>query len=41
MVMPEQVLNVMRGLELAVASSQQRRVVPWITAKSESGDDNA
>jgi len=40
-VMPEQVLNVMRGLELAVASSQQRRVVPWITAKSESGDDNA
>ena len=28
-VTPEQARNVMRGLELAVASSQQRRVVPW------------
>ena len=26
---PEQVLNVMRGLELAAVSSQQRRVLPW------------
>jgi scyllo-inositol 2-dehydrogenase (NADP+) len=28
-VTPEQALDVMRGLELAVESSQQRRVVPW------------
>src|SRR5438067_380584 len=28
-VTPEQALDVMRGLELAVASSQQRRVLPW------------
>jgi scyllo-inositol 2-dehydrogenase (NADP+) len=28
-VMPEQALNVIRGLELAVASSQKRRVLPW------------
>ena len=28
-VTPEQALNVMRGLELAVAASQQRRVLPW------------
>jgi scyllo-inositol 2-dehydrogenase (NADP+) len=28
-VMPEQALNVMRGLVLAVASSEQRRVLPW------------
>ena len=28
-VTPEQARNVIRGLELAVASSQQRRVVPW------------
>jgi predicted dehydrogenase len=26
---PEQVLNVMRGLELAVASNQQRSILPW------------
>jgi len=25
----EQILNVMRGLELAVASSRERRVLPW------------
>ncbi len=30
-VTPEQALDVMRGLELAVASSQQRRVLPWTT----------
>ena len=30
-VTPEQALAVMRGLELAVASSQQRRVLPWTT----------
>jgi predicted dehydrogenase len=29
---PEQVLNVMRGLELAVASSQRRCVLPWTEA---------
>jgi len=29
-VMPEQALNVMRGLELAVASSQKRCVLPWM-----------
>lgn len=29
-VTPEQALDVMRGLELAVASSQQRRVLPWL-----------
>jgi len=28
-VTPEQVLNVMRGLELAVASSRKRCVLPW------------
>jgi len=28
-VMPESALDVMRGLELAVASSRERRVVPW------------
>jgi len=28
-VTPEQARNVVRGLELAVASSQQRRVLPW------------
>ena len=28
-VTPESALDVMRGLELAVASSQERRVVPW------------
>ena len=31
-VTPEHALNVMRGLELAVASSQQRRVLPWSAA---------
>jgi predicted dehydrogenase len=28
-VTPEQALDVMRGLELAVASSQKRCVLPW------------
>ena len=32
-VMPEQVLNVMRGLELAVASSRKRCVLPWTTSQ--------
>lgn len=32
-VMPEQALDVMRGLELAVASSQGRRVLPWTTTQ--------
>jgi len=31
---PEQVLDVMRGLELAVASSRQRRVLPWAPSTS-------
>jgi scyllo-inositol 2-dehydrogenase (NADP+) len=31
---PEQVLDVMRGLELAVASSRQRRVLPWVASTS-------
>ena len=31
-VTPEQVLNVMRGLELAVASSRTRCVLPWTTS---------
>ena len=31
-VTPEHAVNVMRGLELAVASSQQRRVLPWPTS---------
>ena len=34
-VTPEQVLDVMRGLELAVASSQKGRLLPWITASSQ------
>ena len=32
-VTPEQVLNVMRGLELAVASSRKRCVLPWTTSQ--------
>ena len=32
-VMPEQVLDVMRGLELAAASSQKRCVLPWTTSE--------
>jgi scyllo-inositol 2-dehydrogenase (NADP+) len=31
-VTPEQALDVMRGLELAVASSERRCVLPWVTA---------
>ena len=31
-VTPEHAVNVMRGLELAVASSQQRCVLPWSAA---------
>jgi len=33
-VTPEQVLNVMRGLELALVSSQKRCVLPWTTSES-------
>lgn len=33
----EQALDVMRGLELAVASSREGRVLPWTTSESESG----
>jgi scyllo-inositol 2-dehydrogenase (NADP+) len=36
-VTPEQALAVMRGLELAVASSRERRVLPWTTGGSEGG----
>ncbi|HKW39987.1 MAG TPA: oxidoreductase [Gemmatimonadales bacterium] len=32
-VTPEHALDVMRGVELAVASSRQRRVLPWIEAQ--------
>ncbi len=32
-VMPEQVLDVMRGLELAAASSQKRCALPWTTSE--------
>jgi scyllo-inositol 2-dehydrogenase (NADP+) len=32
-VTPEQALNVMRGLELAVASSRKRCVLPWTTSE--------
>ncbi len=31
-VTPKQALDVMRGLELAVASSRERRVLPWLTS---------
>jgi predicted dehydrogenase len=31
-VTPQQALDVMRGLELAVASSEKRCVLPWVTA---------
>ena len=33
-VTPEQVLNVMRGLELALAGSRRRCVLPWTTPES-------
>jgi scyllo-inositol 2-dehydrogenase (NADP+) len=33
-VTPEQVLNVMRGLELALVSSQKRCVLPWTTSEN-------
>jgi len=33
-VTPEQVLNVMRGLELALAGSRQRCILPWTTPES-------
>ncbi len=33
-VTPEQVLDVMRGLELALAGTRQRRVLPWPTPES-------
>ena len=30
-VTPEQAIDVMRGLDLAVLSSRQRSVLPWLT----------